>query len=245
MPPLDDIFDDGGDDDCFFTSVDDYIKHIEDRFHFGFNTSLIDTMMDDFSHNFGNDAHTSSTSLPIGLSIFEDHMDEFDGELLFEEDDENINSHEPRERLPNEFGYAFGNVWTSSWYVKFLAPDVRERTYRCSSRDRFGPFRSHFRFPLHKVDDLTHKFILNDWVTFTHRIQSSDELFLRTQLQIMACLNVLGSYTPFRQLETPTNISREHHRLFFHLFLEKMCSVRDDYIKYPKTQDNGRAVSNY
>jgi hypothetical protein len=75
------------------------------------------------------------------------------------------------------------------------------------------------------VDELTHKFMDNDWVTYTKRIQSYDTLFLRTQLHILAALEVLASNTPFRKLETSTNISTEDHRLFFHLFLEKMFGV--------------------
>jgi hypothetical protein len=96
LPLTADLFDGsrGDDDDCFFTSVDDYIKHIEEHFHFGFNTSLLDTMVDDISRNFENCEPTSSTSLPTGLSIFNDIDDDMfpaDGELFADcNDDVNI-----------------------------------------------------------------------------------------------------------------------------------------------------------
>ena len=63
----------------------------------------------------------------------------------------------PRQRkpcAPNLFEYEFGDVFDANWYRTFLRHDVREKTYILSSRDRFGEFRSIFRVPLTKVDEL-------------------------------------------------------------------------------------------
>ena len=62
-------------------------------------------------------------------------------------------------RLPNKYPYQFGNVMQLNWYQKFLHPDVHQRTYHRSSRNRWSDFRSYFRLTLEKVDDLTNMFI--------------------------------------------------------------------------------------
>lgn len=233
MPPFQDLFDDG-----FITSPDEYISSIERDFGFnddhlvevdidGYVKQVLGSFADDGRSD--NDAHSG-----VYDTIFDDEL--FDcGSFSDEEDDCSL---QPRSRMPNEFGYSFGNVFESSWYKKFLAPDVREKTYRSSSRDRYGAFRSHFRMPLAMVDTLTHLFLDRGWVHYTKRISSYETLFLRTQLNILGTLEVLGSHTPFRKLETSTNISTEDHRLFFHLFLDRMYSVRNDYINYPETLDD-------
>ena len=49
-----------------------------------------------------------------------------------------------RPRSANAYPFEFGDVCKSNWYLKFLHPSVRERTYHLSSRDHFGDFRSLF-----------------------------------------------------------------------------------------------------
>ncbi len=44
-----------------------------------------------------------------------------------EADDTNV-QRVRKERAPNAYPYKFGNVFEASWYLKFLAPNVRERT---------------------------------------------------------------------------------------------------------------------
>jgi hypothetical protein len=45
-----------------------------------------------------------------------------------------------RLRLQNEYPYQFGQVMKSNWYRKFLHPDVRSKTRRLSSRNRWSDF---------------------------------------------------------------------------------------------------------
>jgi len=73
------------------------------------------------------------------------------------DDNDNYNIVEERvrkERVPNAYPYQFGRVFEANWFLKFLAPNLRERTYYLSSRDRYGKFRSLFRMTLDKIDDL-------------------------------------------------------------------------------------------
>eukprot|EP00956_Cyclotella_meneghiniana_P025798 scaffold54583_cov64-Cyclotella_meneghiniana.AAC.1 len=234
MPPFQDPFSDDG----FVTLADEFISSIERDFGFKDNHVVevdIDAYVNRVLGSFADDGHAPSGAYD---EVFDDEL--FDcGSFTDVEDDCSL---EPHVRMPNEFGYSFGNVYESSWFKKFLAPDVREKTYRSSSRDRYGAFCSHFRMPLVMVDTLTHLFLGKGWVGYTKRINSYDTLFLRTQLHILGTLEVLGSHTPFRKLETSTNISTEEHRKFFHLFLDRMYSVRDDYIKYPETLEDLRPI---
>ena len=84
-----------------------------------------------------------------------DHMDSCD---LGDEDGDAVWPAR-KKRSPNLFPYKFGDVFQANWYSKFLAPDVREKTYALSSRDRYGHFRCLFRMPLHKIDDLVDMFL--------------------------------------------------------------------------------------
>ena len=147
-----------------------------------------------------------------------------------------------RSRLPNEFPYKYGVVFKANWYIKFLHPDVRAKTMRLSSRNRWSEFRSYFRLTLEKVDELTNLFIDREWCTPSRRDLDDEVFYMRTQLRILGALNVLGNHTPFRQLTTNTELSAEDHRLFFHKFIEKLSCVKDDFIKYPDNFDDLKSV---
>ena len=69
-----------------------------------------------------------------------------------------------RKRNANLYPFEFGDCCESNWYRKFLSPEVRDRTYVLSSRDRYGEFRCLFRMPLKKVDDLVARFLENGWI---------------------------------------------------------------------------------
>lgn len=223
-----------GNKPSFATSVNGYMRAIERDFGLDVcNVDFIGTYIDHVVGSFvSNDGVAVPSPTVFGGPVLDDLFGSWDWDDAGTFDEETADdTAQQRNRLPNEWGYAFGDIYKANWYTKFLAPDVRARTYRCSTRNRYGPFRSHFRLPLWIVDELTHKFMDNDRVTYTKRIQSYDTLFLRTQLHILTALEVLASNTPFsRKLETSTNISTEDHRLFFHLFLEKMFGVRGEYI---------------
>lgn len=126
MPPFQDPFEDG-----FITTAEEYISSIERDF--GFNDNhLVEVDIDGYVKrvlgSFADDGRSDNDAHGVDDTIFDDEL--FDcGSFLDEEDDCSL---QPRSRMPNEFGYSFGNVFESSWYKKFLAPDVREKTYRSS-----------------------------------------------------------------------------------------------------------------
>lgn len=147
-----------------------------------------------------------------------------------------------RPRQSNQFEYKFGDVFDANWYRKFLHPDVRERTYLESERDRYGQFRSLFRMPLKKVDNLVHLFLDKGWIRYTRHCPSDEQLVVKAQLLILAALNVLGTHSSFRTLPSNTEISASAHRIFFHLFIDKMYSIKDEYICYPRDREALNAV---
>jgi hypothetical protein len=147
-----------------------------------------------------------------------------------------------RARLPNEFPYKYGQVLRSNWYRKFLHPEVRAKTLRLSSRNRWSEFRSYFRLTLEKVDELTNLFLSREWCIPSRRDLDDEVFFVKTQIRILGALNVLANHTPFRQLTTNTELSAEDHRLFFHKFLEKLSSAKDEFIMYPDNFDDLKSV---
>lgn len=146
-----------------------------------------------------------------------------------------------RRRRSNTYDYAFGDYLNCNYVRKFLSPEVRQRTYELSM-DRKSTFRSHFRVPLVTIEDLSNKFITNEWVTHTKRCSTDHRLSIRTQLFVMCTLEHLGNRRPHAQFPTETNMSTSEHRKFFDLFLEKMYSVRREYISFPSTLEQLQTI---
>ena len=150
-----------------------------------------------------------------------------------------------KERSPNMFGYKIGDYMNCNYYRKFLCPEVREVTY-LKSCSRQSAFRSHFRVPLITIDHLTETFITNGWVEATQRCHSHHMLITRTNLFIMCSLEHLGNRRPHVQFETETNMSYTEHRNFFNMFIQRMYSIRRDYISFPSTvQELCSTVNDY
>jgi hypothetical protein len=182
-----------------------------------------------------------------GVLTVDSYLADLEAELdsEFNEDEGEFDADPPKERNPraaNAYEFRFGNVYEANWYRKFLEPSVRERTYHLSSRDRFGDFRCLFRLPLTKVDELVSRFIENGWVYETKHCKSVEEMYVRTELFILGSLKVLASHSPFRTLKVDTEISFEEHRKFFHLFIARMYSIRDNFIQFPLTMGDLKDV---
>ena len=107
-----------------------------------------DILRDPFETTIGADFSSDG----FVLSGFSEWDDPLSDEALGESD-----IREKTPRSPSLYPYEFGNVFEANWYLKYLAPDVREKTYALSERDRYGEFRCHFRLPLKKVDELVSK----------------------------------------------------------------------------------------
>ena len=147
-----------------------------------------------------------------------------------------------KQRAANLYQYEFGDVFESNWYRKFLRPEIRDRTYTLSSRDRFGEFRGIFRVTLEKIDELVRLFLERGWIKQTRHCSDEERLKVKAQLLVMGALNVMAYHTPFRVLPSSTDISTSEHRSFFHLFIEKMYSIREEYVYYPRTPDELQTI---
>jgi hypothetical protein len=221
----------------YIPSVDEYIQSIVSEF--GLNEKSLDIGA------FIKDALRPFTLVDILCGNTSQsqtqphHYRYFCGEEDFFIDD---NSQEKRPRRANVFGYKLGNVLQANWYRQFLAQDNRQQTYSCSERNRFGPFHSHFRLTLKKVDALADLFIENGWVRPIQKCADEGTLYVKTQLHIMGALEVLASHTPFRKLQTNTEISTEGHHKFFHKFLDKMYSICNEHIQYHDTFEDLKPI---
>ena len=87
-------------------------------------------------------------------------------------------------RRRNRFGYSFGDIYKSNYYLHFLHPSVRERTY-LESRDRYSVFRSSFWMSLYMIDELTEIFLERGWTKPTKRVRHRQHLYNCTQLLIL------------------------------------------------------------
>ena len=88
-------------------------------------------------------------------------------------------------------------------------------------------------------------FLDREWIKETRHCQGPrgrTAVHIKAQLLILGALNVLGHHSPFRTLRVDTEICASEHRAFFHLFLDKMYSIREDYIYYPRTPEELKPV---
>ncbi len=104
-------------------SVDGYIADVMAEYSRGFPS--VDEYVADVMAEF-------SRGIPSYVANDNVVGDMMDGN---EDDDKNV-QRVRKERAPNAYPYEFGNVFEASWYLKFLAPIVRERTYYLSSCNR-------------------------------------------------------------------------------------------------------------
>ncbi len=130
---------------------------------------------------------------------------------------------------------------TSCWYLVFLDPGdgssicPQEKAHILSS-DTFdgcaSEFRVWFRMPLYnKVEALVDEFVDRGWVRPTSCYSDPTVFCIRVHLLIMGCLDRLGNNgTQYRKLRTVNHISTAEHYSFFNKFLDKMCSIRGEWI---------------
>jgi hypothetical protein len=146
-------------------------------------------------------------------------------------------------------GYSFGNLFSSSWYLKFLSPDrdgvegTRNRTRRQSGMGRQSLFRALFRLPLDKVERLASLMMERQIIHPTRRMKSPLAVQAKAELHVMGALCVLAHGLPFQVISSNTNISKEQHRIFFHQFIDYFFDHHTDYISLPRDADELRVGS--
>jgi hypothetical protein len=126
------------------------------------------------------------------------------------------------------------SVKLSSWYRNFLRPGMmRDLTHELSTSDRFGEFRSLFRMPLSKVEELTDIFISRGYIEVPRSLKFREEFREHAELLVMSALYRLGNGNSFRQCWLMCNISVSEICLFFFDFLAVMVDMKDEYIFLP------------
>ena len=136
------------------------------------------------------------------------------------------------------------SVRTSCWYINYTRPGTtRDLTHELSSGDRFGEFRHWFRMPLSKVEALTDILIVQGYVKEPRTFFRRREFRERTELLVMSALYVLGHGAGFRSCRALCNISTSKVRKFFHLFLDALVAMQDNYISLPSDMAALRRVS--
>ena len=236
-------FDDDDDDE------DDFIRTMESELaHDVGGVDFISTMEDELNSELIRGIDALSSALP--LSSLDNGL--YLGNLSELEDatNTNDNTRHQRRRVRGKCkeGYTFGNIFESTWYTKFLAPDkngkegTRNITRRVSSGDRQGTFRSMFRLPLHKIEALADKMVDEGIITPTRRISSDMGVQIKAELHVMGALAVLGHGMPFRLCSIGSNISKEEHRIFFHRFIDYFFDNHEKYVYLPRDMDELKEV---
>ena len=119
-------------------------------------------------------------------------------------------------------------VKNSCWYREFLLPGTtRDMTNELSTSDRFGEFRSYFRMPLSKVEELTDYFIIRGYLKPARSLKRRSEFRERSELFIMTALYRLGTGASFRTCRALCHISTSEVQLFFDTFLQGMHEMRE------------------
>jgi len=150
-----------------------------------------------------------------------------------------------KRRSPNCL-YCKESVKLSSWYRNFLRPGMTHNlTHELSTSDRFGEFRSLFRMPLLKVEELTDIFISPGYIEVPRSLKFHEEFRERAELLIMLALYRLGNGNSFRQCRSMCNISISEIRLFFFDFLAAMVGMKDEYVFLPRNIVELRWMSKY
>ena len=249
FPPLSglDAFDDDADadDDDF---VEKMASQLDDQIG---GVDFISMMEDDLNRDLFGQNNALGFALPVSAldnGLFLGGLDE--GGLDDTVDNNNNNTQQRRRRVRGKCkeGYTLGNMFTSTWYTKFLAPDSngnegsRNLTQRVSAGDRQGLFRSMFRLPLHKVEQLADTMIEEEIITPTRRVPSALAVQIKAELHVMAALAVLGHGMPFRLCSLGSNISKEEHRVFFHRFIDYFFANHEKYVYLPRDIDELKEV---
>jgi hypothetical protein len=121
---------------------------------------------------------------------------------------------------------------------------VRELT-RQQSHNPKSTFRSWFRVPLYKVEEIVKRLIDEKVVTLSHHCRSEEQLVTKVELLVLGTLAVLGgSYSCFRQIPTLTNIGATDHSNFLLKFVDYMWTIRGEFIHLPRDAGELRTVMN-
>ncbi len=208
------------------------ISHVE--VHSPFDPMIGNPIDDTFGNPFDDNPFGAN---PFNYDPFNNDNNVPPRDVVIDDTNDDCGTKQRKPRRPNAYPYKFFDVYEANWYKQFLRPEVRERTYDLSKRDRRNEFRCLFRVPLQKIDEYVDMFLDRGWITTSKHCRCPERLRVKAQLLIMGALNVLGHHTPFVALRSNTEICTSEHRVFFHHFLNMMYRNKDEYVYYPRNLD--------
>ena len=181
---------------------------------------------------------------------------------VFKEDpflDENGEASDKRKRKAHarrSYHYMIGNYEESTFFQKYLSNElisvpgsgekisVRQHTMQQSLKN-LSSFRSWFRLPLYKVEEIADRFITNGWICQSHHCRTPGKLKIKTELLVMGSLALLaGTIQNFCQLPIVTNICATDHSKFFLLFVDCIESISSEYIYLPEDEADVESTLN-
>ena len=140
--------------------------------------------------------------------------------------------------------YSKRNFCQSTWYLHFLATDALKQTLRSDHTHRdTKEFKGMFRVSFTIFEDLVSTVVEEGWYDPNKR-DATGHLCSNVDLLVLGVLFRLGNGSCTRwAIQSSTNIDKEVHRKFFKMFTEKMSSIRERYISFPKDEASLRQVS--
>ncbi len=151
------------------------------------------------------------------------------------------------------YHYKISQYKTSPYYMNYLSNDivqipgtnddtVRNQTKRLSLNPK-SIFRSWFKMPLCKVENLAAHLVADEIIHLTHHCRTEANLQIKSELLVMGALAILsGSVNGFRKLPLVTHICPTEHSKFFLKFVKYLFDKRADYIYLPRDDLELRAV---
>jgi hypothetical protein len=158
-----------------------------------------------------------------------------------------------RAHARRSYHYKISQYKTSPYYMNYLSNDivqipgtnddtVRNQTKRLSLNPK-SIFRSWFKMPLCKVENLAAHLVADEIIHLTHHCRTEANLQIKSELLVMGALAILsGSVNGFRKLPLVTHICATEHSKFFLKFVKYLFDKRADYIYLPRDDLELRAV---
>lgn len=127
-------------------------------------------------------------------------------------------------------------VEESHWFVRFLAPNVRDNCLDETHRTGLE-FRSLFSVPFAVFEVLVHRTVSRGWYDPCRR-NSAGRLCSDVRLLILGALHKGAQNASFQSNQSSSNISKAVHRIFTHVWRRQMAASRDEFISMPDSRES-------
>jgi hypothetical protein len=119
---------------------------------------------------------------------------------------------------------------------------VWNQTRRLSINPK-SSFRSWFKMPLYKVEELAAQLVTEEIIGCSHHCWTEAAIQIKSELLVLGALSILsGSVSGFQNLPLVSNICATEHSKFFQTFVQFLYNKCNDYIFLPRNDVELRAV---